>query len=479
MAATLSKPQLSLDLPNTRMSVDFSTFVGTQSTPASHHITSRAKIMRRPLPSTSQLSTVAGIPLPEIQEEPSENLNTSTAPSRQNSVKWPWRRLNDHQGQSNVPVVALVRTDSNASTASTASTAASSVFSHAQSTSTRSTSSHTLYSTPSITSKDATGLSNLPLSLLEHILSFALSSPLQVSIGPDASDTHHLSHRYHPAGLDYVDLRRILKHPLFFVSRHIREVSLDVLYRKSEFVIDLHKIYHSKVSSTINENLKKHQKFWMSGTPQVVIDALPNIYRLHLRLPVPSTEAASYRGRDEDDWMTGSDGKGGGNWKAKSMKREHDDALQIQKCINAIKELLMADKRNPSELQRLSRSRSAVSLRRTKSSKGTRSRSADNVEPRSESPANNGGNREPMKRLEITLIKRSPWALVLPESLELVRAFRSVPVSGFTRYHFELNGQRFLWAAKLRKKWQGIEPDGSKLLQGLLRSFSSSHEQKL
>jgi hypothetical protein len=68
-------------------------------------------------------------------------------------------------------------------------------------------------------------------------------------------------------------------------------------------------------------------------------------------------------------------------------------------------------------------------------------------------------------------VKRSPWALVLPESLGLVRAFRSVSVSGYTKYYFELNGQRFLWATKHRKRWQGMEPDGPRLLNGVFQLF--------
>lgn len=177
--------------------------------------------------------------------------------------------------------------------------------------------------------------------------------------------------------------------------------------------------------------------------------------------------------------MDGSDGKGGGNWKVKSMKREQEDALEVQKCVDAIKELVMTDSGSESELRPLTRSQSVMSsVRRTKSTRSMRSKSADDAHSRSQPIPNaddNGGKREPLKRLEIVFVKRSPWALVLPESLGPVRTFRSVPVSGFSRYYFELNGQRFIWATKYRKKWQGMEPDGQRLLNGA--SHFHSHFQ--
>jgi hypothetical protein len=325
--------------------------------------------------------------------------------------------------------------------------------------------------------KEVSRLSILPLSLLEQILSYSLGLPLQVSVGPDESDSRHMHHRYHRAGLGYVDLRQVLKNPLFLVSHHIRDVTLDVFHRKSDFIVDLYKIYHSKVSSTINANLKRHQKFWISDTPTTVRDSLRKLSKLHLRLPVPSTEAAVHRDRNEDDWMDGSDGKGGGNWKVRSMKKEQEDALEVQKCIEAIKELVMTDTGIEAGARPLSRSRSAMSVRRTKSMRSARSKSADTVDPRSQSMSNadnNGGKRAPLRRLVLVLVKRSPWALVLPESLGLVRAFRSVPVSGYTKYYFELHDQQRIWATKHRKRWQGMEPDGSRLLNGILLSHSSS-----
>ncbi|KAF2715060.1 hypothetical protein K504DRAFT_529291 [Pleomassaria siparia CBS 279.74] len=469
MADTLSLPLLSLNnLPNTRMSVDFSTFasdLSNLSAPQSN--ARRAKVTRHHLHHVDQHRTAPGPLLPEVQEEPAEEPTNSATPSRQNSLRWPWRKSD--QGRVNGPPVAtLARTNSTTSVASNVSTSVSSVFSHAQLTSTRTSSSSTLYSVSSYSPKEVNRLSTLPLSLLEHIMSYTLSLPLQVSIGPEDSETRHLSHRYHRSGLDYVDLRQALKHPLFLVSRNIRDVALDVFHRKCDFVIDLHKIYHTQVSSTINANIKKHQKFWLSDTPKGVKESLRRLSKLHLRLPVPSTEAGVHRDRGEDDWMDGSDGKGGGGWKVKSMKREQEDALDIQKCIDAIKELVMTDPKT--EILPLTRSRSAVSVRRNESVKVTRSQSADLVDPRMKPRVGayeNGETRTTLKRLEIVFVKRSPWALVLPESLGPVRTFRSVPVSGYTKYHFELNGQRFVWATKHRKKWQGMEPDGNRLLNDL------------
>jgi hypothetical protein len=476
MTQTLSLSPLSLNLPSSRMSVDFSSFTTDFSIPpASYSDKPRTQrpqyVPRKAVP----LRTASGPPLPELPEEPSEEPTISATPSRQNSLRWPWRKSNSGQKeQSDSPIVALARTNSTTSMTSTGSTAVSSIFSRANSVSTHTSSSSTLYLDTELPIKGVSGLLDLPLSLLEEILSYSLGLPLQVSVGPEESDSRHMHHRYHRAGLDYVDLRQVLRSPLFLVSHHIREVTLDVFHRKSDFVIDLHRIYHSKVSSTINANLKRHQKFWVSDTPTRVKESLQRLSKLHLRLPVPSTEAAMHRDRNEDDWMDGSDGKGGGNWKVRSMKKEQEDALEIQKCVEAIKELVVTDTGNDAGTRTLSRSRSAISVRRTKSVKSARSKSADNADPRGQSMSNaddNGGERAPLKRLEIVFVKRSPWALVLPESLGLVRAFRSVSVSGYTKYYFELNGQRFIWATKHRKRWQGMEPDGPRLLNGVFQLF--------
>lgn len=278
-----------------------------------------------------------------------------------------------------------------------------------------------------------------------------------------------MQYRYHRESLHNVELRQIVQHPLFHVSHRIREVALDVFYRKCDFAIDLSSIYYTKVSSTINSNRRKHQKFW-NDPSNAVKETLRNLSRLQIRLPVPSTEAGAHRGRENDDWMDGGDGKGGGNWKVKSMKKEQEDAQEIEQCLDTIVELLMTAPGNGPEPSGFTRSLSSLSLRRTKSFRSERSKTPESSRSYQvsgpDAEATEDDKRKPLKRLEIVLVKRSPWALVLPESLALIRALRSVPVTGFTKYYFELNGQKVIWATKYRKKWQGAQPDGPRLLRG-------------
>lgn len=405
-------------------------------------------------------------------EEPEAPRNPLT---RQTSRKWPWSRLSptrlEHRDASGAP---LSRTNSSASNASSASTAVSSVFSAAQSVSTNRTAHSSLQYANTVDDcfEERLNLSSLPPSLLEHILSYALCLPLTVSIGPQNSENRHMQYRYHRAGLDYIDIQLILKHPVFMVSHHIRDVALDVFHRKCDFVIDLHRIYHTKVSSTINENLKKHQKFWMTEPPKMVRTTLSSLSKLHLRLPVASCENGGHRGRDEDNWMDGSDGQGGGSWRIKSMKREQEDAVGVQKCLEAIMKLVMTDPGEDTEPRgRTSGLARTSSLRRVSSLSRARSKSRDRQAQSQRQPAprseNKDKKREPLKRLEIVLVKRNSYVMVLPETLGLIKLLRTSPVTGFTRYHFELEAQKVLWAAKYRKRWQGFEPDGARLLNGI------------
>ncbi|KAF1971729.1 hypothetical protein BU23DRAFT_599981 [Bimuria novae-zelandiae CBS 107.79] len=471
MAHTLSFSPLSLDLPSSRMSVDFSTFIAAQPKP-------QKAVPRKPQPpipgpqGITRKPIERPLPLPNVQEEP-EQLSAS---SSQKSRKWPWATRQQPPGRES-PAILPMRKNSNASTTSItseASTAASSVFSRNHSISTSRTSLSSVdypdppwksYTKPRIT------LTSLPVSLLETIFEYALCLPLTVSVGPPCSSQRHMQYRYHRAGLDYIDIQLIRKHPLFLVSHHIRAVALDVFLTKCDFVIDLHRIYHTKVSSTVNDNLKAYERFWIAEQPpKMVADTLGQLSRLSLRLPVPSCENGGHRGRAEEDWMDGSDGRGGGGWKIKSLKREQDDAARILRCLEAVMKLVMADPSAAEVRGRDRRSRSrgrSGSLKRSLSRARSKSRGR-RVESRADSRQGwDEQSQRRIKRLEVTLVKKTSHVMVLPEVLGLIKLLRSVPVSGFTKYFFELEEQQVLWASKHRKRWQGFEPDGTRLLEDL------------
>jgi len=468
MAQTLSFSPLALDLPSTRMSVDFTTFASSYSgalatvdqkaqptLPTSH------LIPRRPLPRHLPLSAV------REEIEPGNMPNFSHKSRR-------WQMAQQQipvTARSEYPLTILSRTNSSASTASSgsaASTAASSAFSNTQSPSTARTSFSSVQYTKPMNRK--ANLSTLPVSLLEQIFAYALCLPLTVSIGPQNPGNRHMQYRYHRAGLDYLDIQLILKHPIFLVSHHIRNVALGVFYEQCDFVIDLHRVYHTKVSSTLNDNLKSYERFWIyDAPPKMVTDTLCNLSRLHLRLPVPSCDNVGHRGREEDNWMDGSDGKGGGNWKIKSMKKEQEDAIRIQKCLDAVLKLLIID---PPDGQRV-RGRGG-SLRRSLSR--TRSKSRNRA---SERGVNTDEKKRMLRRLEVVLVKKSSHVMVLPETLGLVKLLRSIHVTGLTKYTFELQEQQVLWATKYRRKWKGFEPDGRRLLTGMRTLGPQSCMRKL
>ena len=184
-------------------------------------------------------------------------------------------------------------------------------------------------------------LEDLLASLLEHVLSYAPDVPQTVYIGP-RDDNRHLQHRYHRSGLASVDLRWALQQPLFLVSRKIRREALRVFFSQSLFVIDLNSIYHSSCSSTILQNLKRHQRLWASETSPLVKRCLQKINRVQVRLPVPSVEGSMLRGRMDEHWMDGSDGQGGGKYKMRSMKQKRSDAVVVHKCLRAVVALLLA-----------------------------------------------------------------------------------------------------------------------------------------
>lgn len=60
--------------------------------------------------------------------------------------------------------------------------------------------------------------------------------------------------------------------------------------------------------------------------------------------------------------------------------------------------------------------------------------------------------------------------MIQPEVLNLVNVLRTLQVTGFTKYSFELKGQYIQWATKYRQKWKGMEPNGARLIEGALVS---------
>ena len=71
-----------------------------------------------------------------------------------------------------------------------------------------------------------------------------------------------------------------------------------------------------------------------------------------------------------------------------------------------------------------------------------------------------------LKSFEVVLVKRKSNVTVLPETLNYIKLLRKAQVSGFTDYFLQLEEQKVPFATKYGKKWQGIEPDPDRLLEG-------------
>ncbi|OCL01457.1 hypothetical protein AOQ84DRAFT_444008 [Glonium stellatum] len=174
-----------------------------------------------------------------------------------------------------------------------------------------------------------------------------------------------------------------------------------------------------------------------------------------------------------------SDGQGGGGYRIKGMKEETEDSLAIRRCLRGVVQLLVSVEgkeegiiRNGSRMEKARHSKRA-GLRKGGSAKSPRRENHGHSDVGEETEK----ERKPLKLLEIVLVKRSPWAMVLREALGLVHALRDIPVKGTLRICFELNGRKSVWATKRKELWEGTtsnsEPDGAKLLHDLqhLRVF--------
>lgn len=459
MATTLSLPQLSLDLPSVRMSVNFDTFTaGSNTGNHKYENSNTSRVTRKPLPTTSKQSRrhgyVHGLSLAEVTEElehseHSRSRRDSVVGSGGSAERWNLDQL--FLSVQNAYVQS--RTASPAPSKSSVSVQSEPVRFRATSPSATRTPSPTLVRPKNLLAsfqEQPLNISTLPQSLLEHILSYVLPITETISIGSVSMEHRHMQYRYHRPSLEYMDLRQAMKHPLFSVSHRIRTVALETFYQKCLFTIDLASIYYTNVASTADENLKRQQKFWIDEPPKIVQDSLQRLAKLHIRLPVPSTEPGVRRGREEDDWMDGSDGNGGGSLIINSLKKEQEDAHQIQKCLNGIVQLLTTPPtRSPQ------RNRSFGGRQRSRSRSSSRSNGSDDEK------------RAPLKRLEIVLVKRSSRATIQPEVIHCINALRTLQVTGFTKYSFELKGHIVQWATKYRQKWKGMEPNNAKLIEDL------------
>lgn len=487
MPRTRTFTLLPMDLPSARISVDFTNFtpsqplvvpppqpsfyfpdfqfrdgIVTSQPPANVSTLQHSGQSLRSEPNKSphhrnfsRRTAADNSPLPEISEDrPTTRNGSARAHPRRR-----WAITPSMPNQPNSEMSQLSRVTSNASAASYVSSNDSFVFSRTQSsTSTAYTSyssQQSLQNIPEWNSpkREPKNLTSLPSHLIEKILFEALYLPSRVSIGPPSSKDQHQR-----AGIDCINLQFIRGQPIFSVSRQIRDVALHVFHDRCDFVIYLHSIYHTRTSSKVRDNLKKYRNFWLGqGPPEIVKDTLRTLTKLSLRLP-----AASYS----------SDGQGA------SHKKESEDATKIEKILEAITSFIWPSADDTGDMGRGSSNEGRNESLRKKSFSHIRNKSReflyrDSESPRPASREQSGSGmrgtnekRQSLKSFEVVLVKRNPNVTVMPETLNYIKLLRQAQVSGFTDYFLQLEEQKVPFATKYGKKWQGIEPDPDRLLEG-------------
>ncbi|KAI2487243.1 hypothetical protein Ptr902_01376 [Pyrenophora tritici-repentis] len=290
-------------------------------------------------------------------------------------------------------------------------------------------------------------LLDLPQTTVEQILAYVLTQERSISITPHQPQTSPKTLRRQQYRTKTVDIRSIMQHPVLLVSHQMRALGLNTLYQKGHFLIDL-----CNMSNGTDADGKEAENIWDfwkdSTTPRVVQEALSRALNVRFQVPVPSMEATVGRGE-------------------KKRKTEHqDDPPTVHEILQAITALITGVSKNiPKEQPRSASPTGPQPLRRKLSFRSAKRPDSLEFACRGHSPVHQP--REPLHKLEVVLVKSSTEAEVPSQTLELVATCSSIPVAKSLEYYLQLEERRRLWAKRDMGKWQGCEPDGTKLLHDL------------
>ncbi|RMZ73297.1 hypothetical protein GMOD_00009115 [Pyrenophora seminiperda CCB06] len=295
--------------------------------------------------------------------------------------------------------------------------------------------------------KPQISLLHLPQTTVEHILEYVLIRKRAITITPHRSQdsTQHL--RRQPYDCDAVEIRSMLVHPALLLSRQMRALGLSILYRKGLFLIDLCDM-KTGIASTESGTEKEWDCWAESKTPRVVQEALKRALNVRLQLPVPSAEAPFGRG-------------------AKKNKTDHhDDQPTVYESLQVITFMINGVSKNtPKEQPRSASPAGPQILRRKLSFRSAKRPDSLEFACRGDSPVPQP--REPLRKLEIVLVKSRTDAEVHSQILDMITTCSSIPVSKSLEYYIQLGKDRRLWAKRDKGTWQKCEPDGAELLHDL------------
>jgi hypothetical protein len=458
MAERFALLPLKLCLPDPRFSVDFAEFLTEQGALAPREITFRHEATEH-----DQLSplilTGARSHLPtkmkfyDIIERPTTMLACSAQPS----CEAPLQDSGYSRKGTRRPAIDHSRPSSDVSAQSTAT-----AYSYMPSPCTDApltSKTHTSTVSP-VRAKHAKSLSTLSQPILKLILAEVLNLPRTVLLGPQQLHVPKNNQKQQRSNDSVTSLQTVLKHPVFLVSRQLRQVALDEFHEKSYFIIDLsgakNAMRHEK------EQRDKHYIFWTTNTPFPVKYALWRVSNLQICLPVPSSDASVPKvGKSVSD-------KNAANELPKTAQEQVHRRSKLLETLRAIKLLVTGLPQSqpappplPKTPSRTVTLRRKLSIRRIKPRKDSLDFTCcgDTTKP---IPSRRG-----LKNLQIILVKHSATSIILPELLGMVAVLTEVSVHGTLEYYFELDGRRRLWATRSKGMWFGKQPDGKQFMQDL------------
>ncbi|KAH6866460.1 hypothetical protein BKA58DRAFT_205080 [Alternaria rosae] len=448
MAQVTPRSILALQLPDPRFSVDFANYALDPKAYATtkKYMQDLFPGQNKPLPlpkaGSSRYCNVNAKPRRDMAKEPTP----TSAASQTLDDKW-----DAHTIECMIMLEESLVGESDRSSSSSNLTAGSSKASFAANV----TSASTLNSTTP-TTKAANGslestrsFLQLPLAIVNHVLSYVFAEERAVSITPYQSRITPQPRRRHRHGPNTIDIRSFMMHPALMVCKQARELGLDILYRDSLFLVDLSDIGGANASG--EKDIGKYWGCWTSSTPpHMVRSALARASNIRVQLPVPNAEATVVRS---------------------ATKRKKDAQEETSIVIDSLRTVTtFITGQDKTHTQPTERSRSASPagpkiLRRKLSFRSAKRPDSLEFVCRGDSPPPQP--REPLSILEVVLVKSCADAEVHSQTLDMVAICSSIPVSGALEYHLELDAMRRLWAKRDNGKWRGSEPDGHKLLHDL------------
>lgn len=118
-------------------------------------------------------------------------------------------------------------------------------------------------------------ISEISDTVLQLVIQFALELPRDIIIEPELKQATHILRSHQMASTNGIDLRRIVAHPIFTASRHLRKLALQAVYHKGRFIINL-----CPSVNIYGQPETEHLRYWSGGIPEILKNALKSLSTL-------------------------------------------------------------------------------------------------------------------------------------------------------------------------------------------------------